>query len=44
MMFLTAFARTRENPQHIESAIICCYDAGYSNVLLVARKTRTIRD
>jgi hypothetical protein len=44
MMYLTAFARIRENPQYIESAIICCYEASYSNVFLVANKTRTIRD
>jgi hypothetical protein len=43
-MYLTVFARNRENPHHIESAIICCYKAGYSNVLLVASKTRIIRD
>ena len=44
MMYVMVFACNWENPQHIESAIICCYEVGYNNFLLVASKTRTIQD
>lgn len=43
-MYLTVFACNWENLHHIESAIICCYKASYSKILLVVSKTKIIWD